>query len=446
MRHQLKWIAMSLLLAQSAWAGQPWFGSSTGQFYSWPGGAVSWIYDSGDLAAGYTNAQAVAMVAEAFDIWVKAGLSNASTGQWVSTANLSVTQPGYVPDVTKDNYKKYLSLDSTKPAPDYPPTIIFDIDGSIIADLGKLIGQDMTTVVAYTMINPDVDLDSSSHAITHAVTILNGAMMNKSGIDEDRFKASVIHELGHLLGLDHTGLNDEYATTSDAKKNRTLKTSMDAALPTMYPVNLSAEQKTLHNDDVVALSTLYPTSAFSSQFCTITGKVVDSTGSGVQGIEVVARTTVSNDFAADAISTMTGVEYPIPTRDGHYYIRGIVPKKTYTVGFAPLPAYGLDGSGIGNFSSKYGVAPPGLGMPPIANAPDGRCDTSFPSCDITAAGGTVTQVSCNSGGQLIVMDAVQLSSVTVDKQYASAPVPSVVDPQPIAPAAAASSSGCSLIR
>lgn len=445
MKMRLTLMAVVVVSSWGAHAGQPWYGSETGEPYHWQNGVIEWVNDPGDLAKGVTNADAVKWVEESFDKWAKAGRQNPAAGGWVTTVDLHPTRKGTLQhvlsmDPKSDDY--YLKVITNHAA---YPTIVFDTKGEFIADLCAEASCDPTKIMAWTIVDAKGDLDPKTHTITHGVTLLNGTMVNTAEITSERFKASVVHEIGHLLGLDHSGLNDTYAVNKDRTKPADTA-GAEKGIPTMYPANVSEDQANLHNDDVIAISSLYPASAFSSQFCTITGKIVDSKGEGIQGIEVVAWAESPANTLADSMSTMTGANFPVPTRDGHYYIRGVVPKRSYAVSFGGLPKFSSSGSAIGTFDSAYGVTAPDLGTPPITTAAEGICFKGSDSCQITTVQGTIKDVSCDKGGQVIVMDTTTLDSVTVDEQYATAPSPVVSEPTPPAAPAASGGSGCTLIR
>lgn len=424
-------------------AGQPWWGSELGKPYRWQNGVIEWISVPGDLAASVNNAEAVKWVEEAFDKWAKAALYNSAAGGLITTVDLHPSKGGVLNATLSADPKSNDFYLNTILNGKLPPTIIFDKDGSILAHLCKTyLSCNPDDLMAYTMVSDQMDLDPATHAIRHGVTILNGTQINKTGIDTESFKASVLHEIGHLLGLDHSALNDGYATTVDSKLDRKPVANMGKGIPTMYPVN-DKEEGSLHNDDVMAISMLYPSTAFTSQFCSLIGKVVDGSGAGIQGVEVVARTTIAADWATDAYSAMTGVNFPVPTRDGHYYIYGLVPGKKYAVGLAPLPRFKSDGSGVGRYGKETGVEPPAFKVN-CDGLPKEHCDAL--GRDIAAGGGATYEVSCDKGGQQIVMDTVSLHPVTIDAKYSSAPTPTVDDPPPPPPAAASGKSGCTLIR
>lgn len=455
-----RWVVvMAVVMASvAAWAGQPWYGGASGAPYHWKDGVVTWVGDPGGLAQGCDNACAIAMVQKAFGVWAAAGLQNPAAGGFMTTVNLHPSLKELLPeDVVAEKDKQgqlfYPSvlLDLSKPA-----TIVFDSDakavtsatnnknGEILTAACKKINCDPDKVIALTIVDGGYDLDDKAGIITHGVTILDGAKYNRSDIGPARFYASVVHEIGHLLGLDHSGLNDTYAVNKDRSKPSDVA-GAEKGIPTMYPANVSDDQATLHTDDVVAISSLYPADALFSQFCTIEGRIVDSKGAGIQGVEVVAWAEPPANTLADSMSTMTGVAYPVPTQDGHYKIQGVVPKRVYAVTFGSLPLFSSDGSGIGMFSSDS-VTAPILGKPPRANAPEGICFKGTDSCQITAAQGTVKDVSCDKGGQTINMDVVTLDTVTIDAHYATAPAPIVNEPPPTPAAAASGKSGCTLIR
>lgn len=118
------------------------------------------------------------------------------------------------------------------------------------------------------------------------------------------------HEIGHFLGLDHSGV----------------------VRATMYPF-APPVLVTLSYDDVAGIAQLYPKGTPDFQTGTISGTVRFSSGGGVFGAHVFADSndggaSISQNIRKSTISTMSGT-------DGTYVLRGL-PPGTYTVGAEPL--------------------------------------------------------------------------------------------------------------
>ncbi len=115
-------------------------------------------------------------------------------------------------------------------------------------------------------------------------------------------QAVATHEIGHLLGLDHTPLVSA------------------VMFPLVAGDNFS---RTLTSDDTIGVSTLYPTSAFEARG-SITGTVRGTTNVGVFGAIIVA-------VSQDGQPTATTITNP----DGTYSIAGL-PAGTYTLLAEPM--------------------------------------------------------------------------------------------------------------
>jgi len=181
--------------------------------------------------------------------------------------------------------------------------IMFDADGTIFAALGvdpAVIGFAGPCAI------------STQGRILSAQSMLNGKMQdglnNGSAnyeITADEFDATMIHEFGHFSGLDHSQINLDCLTNLISSNGQsTCSTSELQGLPTMFPVLLSSEQKTLAADDIAWISYLYPNNSFVSSYGVIKGTVYFSDGvSPVQGVNVIARNVGnSNILAYSAVS------------------------------------------------------------------------------------------------------------------------------------------------
>jgi hypothetical protein len=100
--------------------------------------------------------------------------------------------------------------------------------------------------------------------ITGSVVILNRDLTGRPSYDA--LSMTIIHEMGHALGLQHTLTSS--MMSSEATRART-------------------QARPLAADDIAALSLLYPNANFASQFGTLTGQV-NISGSGVHLASVVA--------------------------------------------------------------------------------------------------------------------------------------------------------------
>jgi uncharacterized protein (TIGR03437 family) len=119
----------------------------------------------------------------------------------------------------------------------------------------------------------------------------------------ETFFTTVVHEIGHALGLQHTYTAAAMSTAVSRATNRA---------------------RPLDADDIAGISLLYPKGGFPTGYGAITGQVLDNSGNGVHLASVVAL--MPN---GSAISSLT-----LP--DGSYEIDGL-PPGNYWVYVHPLP-------------------------------------------------------------------------------------------------------------
>jgi hypothetical protein len=131
--------------------------------------------------------------------------------------------------------------------------------------------------------------------------------------------AVATHEVGHLLGLDHTPL----------------------ASAVMFPLAAGGSlSRTLTSDDMIGVSTLYPTAAFAARG-SIGGTVRTTANTGVFGAIVVA-------VGANGQPMATTVTDP----DGKYSIAGL-PAGSYTLFAEPMDGPFMENNFLVPLSSLY---------------------------------------------------------------------------------------------
>ena len=332
MRHRgvLALAAVLLLVAgRPARAAGPLLVNGAGDPLVWNVIPVPFNPDRGTLGV-LDNAAAVQAVADDFAVWAA-----------VPTASISYTNAGLLPvDVTAKNYLSYLGVCGDGLSP-----IIFDTDGSITDDaFGPGASNDILGFAS-----PDCG-SFVPPQITEGVAVLNGKFIDgivspsNPEIPLADFKGVFVHEFGHYVNLDHSQINQIEGLDDDP--------SNDDAVATMFPF-LVTGTSTLHLDDRVALSTLYPAPSFASAFGTITGAIFRSDGvTPFPGAYVIARQV--GDPRITAVGYASGARYfpgnpggpPPPGLPGLYEIPGL-PPGSYTVEVEGVNPLFTGGSSVG---------------------------------------------------------------------------------------------------
>lgn len=331
---------------------------------------VHWKADLGGLNRSINNSAAVEeWVKPIFEKWKSVTLPDPKkSGAFLTTVALEFVYDGTVNvNVTAENYDDFI-FETLDPAQRPATVIIFDENGSLVERFCKEQGGSEEDCknhrVKVAGLAAPLNRDSTTKLIQNGFAILNGSLVdgvsddNNGEMPSNQFKSVILHELGHLLNLSHSQVNFELSEECDR-----FDCATGPAVGTMYPASLTHEQFSLHRDDKVAISHLYPTSTFQEGYCTAVGSLLDKNGKGVQGINVIAQNEL--DPVLDARSAISGIFYPPTTADGHYVLAGLMPKTNYEIHYEELThAYDLGGG----FMPLGPASPTGVGTGVIADA------------------------------------------------------------------------------
>ena len=216
-----------------------------------------------------------------------------ATWQALTTANLSFTEAAPVPANVRAGYDGINLVTTNVTANEYQSgalglTLVYSFDqGGVVDQLARPIDFAGQIMEADIMFNPAVAFSTN--------TVTPG--------DRIDLQSVATHEIGHLLGLDHT-------------------TILSA---TMFPTLTAGASyaRVLSPDDIAGVSTLYPQASFSSKG-TISGSVRTTGNTAVYGAIVTA-------VNSDGQPVASAVTEP----DGRYTIAGLEPG-SYTVYAEPL--------------------------------------------------------------------------------------------------------------
>lgn len=242
-------------------------------------------------------------------------------------------------------------------------TIIYDDSSGSIIDA---LGDDPNTILGFA----DAVCfsgDGTDNYFNRGYAVLNGKGITALNASTE-LKPVMIHEFGHMIGLDHSQVNLNCLPFGLCGPDL-------ESLPTMFPILVDGEaMSTPAVDDIAGVSQLYPGTTFAPSTGTITGIVYFSDGvTPALGFNVIARrtsdphvTTVSSVsgflFTGDAGNPLyqdpiAGTPSPFGSHDqslmGVYFIPGL-PPGSYTV-----EVEGIHNSGFDAFVGGSGLNPVG---------------------------------------------------------------------------------------
>jgi len=339
----------------------------------YPNGAASLQLNVDQGAFGSrTNAQAVALVQSAIGLW---------NGVATSTMRMGLG-PALGTNYNATNYSGILNnyTDGFNP-------VIFDSDGSIT---DAIFGAGAKSNVlgfagsAYYRSGPSAGKYAEGRAV------LNGAL----NVSDATWTVVLAHEFGHFFGLDHSQIDSAQGM---ARSNYVL----------MYPIAYRT-LVSLHEDDVAAVTSLYPSAAVASVYGQLQGTFTTTGGSPILGANIWAR------------EVSTGKVYSVVSdflMQGNGYFRLYLPAGTYTLRAESIDAGFTGGSGVGpyaNSSNDLSFQAPHPITPVALGGASPQQITIVPGCVATAAfrldgAGNVTG-SCGSPSALPAATQTVLAS------------------------------------
>jgi len=300
------------------------------------GASITLNLDQGPLGTR-SNAQAIAIVQNAIALWN--GVST-STMRLAIGASLST-------DYTVSNYSGVYQryTDGLNP-------VIFDTDGSIT---DALFGAGAKANILGFAGSAYYTSGPSAGKYAEGQAVLNGSI----SISDAVWTTVLAHEIGHFFGLDHSQLD---STQGLAQSNYVL----------MYPIAYRSLMS-LHEDDVAAVTALYPTAGVGAAYGQLNGTFTTAAGAPILGANIWAREVATGKVYSVVSDYLT---------QGNGYFRFYLPPGTYTLNAESIASNFTGGSGVGPYSDTSSSA---SFQPPHPIAP------------IALAGGSGQQIGITAG-------------------------------------------------
>ncbi len=202
---------------------------------------------------------------------------------WETVASLDFSKQGALAvDVDFTNYTTYLEPDTRL---GYSP-IIFDDDGTIVEEYFGRGSKDNVLGFASSVFFEQNSRTGAIDAILESHSLYNGYLYTDSNRGDltgaaavlAEFKTTILHEFGHMVGLDHT--QGAYVTEFNDD------TADLTTFPVMFPISANPQIE-LHRDDIVAINMCYPLSSVTTGKGAITGQLTKN-AKNVKAANVIA--------------------------------------------------------------------------------------------------------------------------------------------------------------
>ncbi|MGC9329873.1 MAG: hypothetical protein ACP5I1_19720, partial [Candidatus Hinthialibacter sp.] len=317
--------------------------------------------DPGDLGP-FSHEEAARLIESSFSAW-----------QSVSNASIRFQRGEDLPDDV-NSFNSYTYLNSFQKGVN---PVIFDHDGAIVQSLYGRGAEDYYLGFSGSTL--------TSRDIVSSYVLLNGHIIQRYGLSDDAVYSTVLHELGHFAGLDHSQLFRHLAENGVGWD--------DVFVPIMLPT--ASDDDSFHiqitKEDALSLSALYPNAEFFSQTGFIRGVVVRDSNE-LPGVNIVAHQVGS---ATDHVySTVSGT---YSKKGGDFEFQGL-PPGAYRIAAEPIdPAY-TGASAVGQYSQT------GFDLS-FVNPPPMQCYCADFSCASRSAWTAVSVSAAESVKDIVIAAA-----------------------------------------
>ncbi len=302
---------------------------------------------------GFDQATTLQIIDESFQAWEDIeGISLNIVGGDTLPANVLDSQENFTEVFETELANCYPEVFGPANGPCRNPIFISE-DGQLFDNLFGQCARFNILGVAGPQLPADDPEENTRTEVKRGWAAVNGACISpEESVDgcnscpftaqESNIRATMMHELGHFLGVHHAmvnpeefvaGINDPDSFTEDKITH----------FPEMFPTSLpnGLDPAGLHKDDHEIFKALYGVD--NNDTCTVTGKVYASDGSTeLRGAEVRATNVTPGQEFIDAVAFVSGTNAPRLdryalnqgncTQDcGSYELRGLTPGETYQI-------------------------------------------------------------------------------------------------------------------